>query len=180
MKDIVVKPSICFEKKIQKHIFYYESILKNVNTKHFIKGIDAGINLDNNMNYRTNVHGKMTSWTYFNKNEHLNDILSKCLDVFDLDFKLPSSFLAESWGIKMNKNAFTKEHDHAACSMSGVLYLNTLKNCFLEFPELNYKTEIIKNKIILFSSSLLHKTKRISSNYPKYAVAFNFKRKRDW
>jgi|TARA_R100001086_G_scaffold242090_1_gene169473 hypothetical protein len=180
MKDIRVKQTnLILEKKVEKDIFYNEAILENIDTKSLIKDIEIGISSNDNMNYKTNVHGKMTSWTYFNNNEHINEIISKCLDLFKLDSKIPNSYLAESWGIKMSKNSFTKEHDHAACTMSGVLYLNTVKNYFLDFPELNYRTEIIKNKIVIFHPWLLHKTSRLF-NITKYAVAFNFKKNKNW
>jgi len=176
MKEIKVKPNIIFEKKVEKDIFYNEAILENIDTKSLIKDIEIGINSNDNMNYRTNVYGKMTSWIHFNNNKQINQIISKCLDVFKLDSKIPNSYLSESWGIKMSSNCFTKEHSHGECTLSGILYLNTVKNYFLDFPELDYKTEIIKNKILIFHPYLLHKTSRLFNN-TKYAIAFNFKRK---
>ena len=114
MKDIRVKQTnLILEKKVEKDIFYHEAILENIDTKSLIKDIEIGISSNENMNYKTNVHGKMTSWIYFNNNEQINEIISKCLDVFKLDSKIPNSYLAESWGIKMSKNSFTKEHDHS-------------------------------------------------------------------
>ena len=181
MKDIKIKQTnIVVEKKIQKDIFFYESILDNVDTKSFIKEIELGINSKDNMNHRTNVHGQMTSWNYFDKNVHLNEILSFCLDHFKLDSKMPNSYLADSWGIKMKKNCFTRPHDHGEATLSGIIYLNTMKNSYVEFPELDFKTKIIKNKIILFSGNLTHQTKRITNNNIKYALSFNFRRNRNW
>ena len=55
-----------------------------------------------------------------------------------------------------------------------------MKNSYVEFPELDFKTKIIKNKIILFSGNLTHQTKRITNNNIKYALSFNFRRNRNW
>ena len=181
MKDIKVKQTnLILEKNIEKPTFLYECILENINTKKLIKGIEHGIALPSNMNHRTNVRGDMTHWTYFTNNLDLNSVLSFCIDHFNLDTKMGNSYLKDAWGNKMTRNCFTALHDHSGNSISGVLFLNTCKGHYLEFPELDLKTEVIKNKIVLFRAHLRHKTKRIIDDTVKYAIAFNFRNRENW
>lgn len=181
MKAIKVKQTnLILEKKISKDAYFYECILENIDTKRLIKEIERGIGLPNNMNHRTNVRGEMTDWKYFARDWEINSLLSFCIDHFDLDKKIGNSYLKDAWGNKMTRNCFTALHDHGGNTMSGVLFLNTCKGHYLEFPELDLKTEVIKNKIVLFSAFAKHGTKRITDNTVKYAIAFNFTLRENW
>ena len=181
MKDIKVKQTnLILEKNIEKPTFLYECILENINTKKLIKGIEHGITLPSNMNHRTNVRGEMTDWKYFVHDVDLNSLLSFCIDHFNLDSKMGNSYLVNAWGNKMTRNCFTALHDHTGNTVSGVLFLNTCKGHYLEFPELDLKTEVIENKIVLFRGHTRHKAKRITDNTIKYAIAFNFRARESW
>ena len=66
MKDIRVKQTnLILEKKVEKDIFYHEAILENIDTKSLIKDIEIGISSNDNMNYKTNVHGKIYLFLLF-------------------------------------------------------------------------------------------------------------------
>jgi len=175
MKDIrVKKTNLIIEKKIEKETFLYECVLDNLNTKKFIKKINEGIETPDNMNYKTNVNGFMTGWQYFIKDVELNSLLSLLIDYFKLDKKIMHTSLCDAWGNKMVRNGFTMIHDHGDSALSGVLFLNTCKGQYLEFPELNIRTDVIKNKIVLFKGLTSHRTNRITDAQIKYAISFNF------
>ena len=52
--------------KIERDYFFIEANLV-LDIKYFINKINEGINSENNLNYKTNVKGKQTSWEFFNK-----------------------------------------------------------------------------------------------------------------
>ena len=181
MKDIKVRQTnLIIETQILKNAFLFECILNNIDTKRFIKEIEVGINQFDNMNYKTNAQGHMTRWTYFSKDKQLNQALSVCIDHFNLDNYLGKSCLADAWGLKMVEHGYTMPHDHGAAPVSGVLYLNTVKGCYLELPDFKRKIAIEKNKIVFFSGLATHKTSRIIGDKVKYAISFNFKQVKDW
>ena len=184
MKDIRVKQTSLFiEKDILQHAYICECIVDNINTKKFIKAIEEGINHPDNMNYKTNAHGFMTSWQYFVNDPELNSLLSLMIDHFELDSRIGKCYLHSAWGIKMVANSYTRPHHHLGGDviLSGILYLNTLKGHYLELPDFKKNIEVVKNKVVLFKSNVTHSTKRITSiNKAKYAISFNFKNNKSW
>jgi len=181
MKDIKVRQTnLIIETEIKKRAFLFECILNNIDTKKYIKKIEEGISQFDNMNYKTNAVGHMTSWTYFTNDKQLNQALSVCIDHFDMDRYLGKSRLRDAWGMKMVEHSYTMPHDHGDAPMSGVLYLNTVKGCYLELPDFKRKIAIEKNKIVLFSGNAIHSTKRIIGDKVKYAISFNFQGIKDW
>ena len=112
------------EAKVQRDYFFVEGNL-DINCKYFIKEIEKGLSQDDNANYMTNIRGNMTSPIYFMKDKEFIKILQPLLDCIDENIKNAPSYVLESaWGYREGFGEYTREHDHAGCWVSGVIYLN--------------------------------------------------------
>tara|TARA_R100001530_G_C4250267_1_gene137671 strand:- start:72 stop:605 length:534 start_codon:yes stop_codon:yes gene_type:complete len=159
--------------KVKKDYFFTEGYL-DINCKYFIEEVDKGISQDDNASYRTNVKGKMTSPNYFMKDIEFIKVMQPLLDYIEDSFKNAPSFdLTSAWGYKEGFGEYTREHDHGTCWLSGVIYLNKHPQKLI-FPEINKEIIPEEGKFILFSSFLLHKTKRNITEKNKYGMAFNW------
>ena len=146
----------------------------DIDSKYFKKRIDEGIQ-NSKLNYKTNVYGKHTDWTFFNNDTQFLVLLLEIIDHLEsLNIVLKKFTLAEAWGLIENFGDYTKKHDHEPYYLSGVLYLNDHPQK-LYFPEI--KQEIIpkKGRFVIFSSFLLHQTKRNLKHKSKYALSFNLR-----
>ena len=163
------------EAKVQRDYFFVEGNL-DINCKYFIKEIEKGLSRDDNANYMTNIRGNMTSPIYFMKDKEFIKILQPLLDCIDGNIKNAPSYVLESaWGYREGFGEYTREHDHAGCWVSGVIYLNK-HHQKLMFPEIKKEITPTEGNFILFSPFLLHKTRRNTKEDFKYGIAFNFKK----
>lgn len=168
------------EKSIDVPIFFYELILDISQEKDYlISEIEKGINENSNLNYVTNVVGKMTAFNYFKDNKTFIEVLDRGMTEVEKNINLAHCFLEEAWGIKVSQKDYTKEHSHGNSTYSGVLYLNNV-NIPILFPQLKLEIFPQKGTFLLFSSCLKHKTKKNISSISKYAIAFNFKEVIQW
>jgi hypothetical protein len=166
------------EKKVQKDIFFIEMDFK-VAPKHFINMIEEGINDNSNLNYRTNVKGCMTSFTYFCEDLDFKILSQMCKDYLDQNIFLPRCRVTEAWGIKTSFNDYTKKHNHFQAVVSGICYLNK-SNQKTIFPELDIEVTPDVGKVVLFHPSLYHFTKPSLELKSKYALVFNFHEIKPW
>ena len=81
--------------------------------------------------------------------------------------------MTESWGLIEKFGDYTKRHTHGPNYISGILYLND-HHQKLYFPEINQEITPEKGRFVLFSSFLVHHTKRNTQKKEKYAISFNF------
>jgi len=144
-----------------------------------ISEIEKGIIENSNMNFKTNVKGKMTAWDYFNKNTHFKKILSESFDHIEGIFDFPECHLLEAWGIKIEEGERTILHNHSTNAFSGILYLNK-SDLPVRFPEIKVEIKPEEGTFLLFSGLLKHGTSRNRSSKPKYAIPFNFNVIKDW
>tara|TARA_R100000664_G_C2758700_1_gene147840 strand:+ start:4770 stop:5318 length:549 start_codon:yes stop_codon:yes gene_type:complete len=162
------------ERPISLPIFFLECKI-NIQPKYFIDKIEEGIKHESNENFKTNVIGEMTSYTWFNRDKNFWKALQQGLDYIDqtdLYKMLPKSILKESWGIKTGYRHKVKDHNHWGARISGVLYLNDSdQNLF--FPQLNIEVKPETGKLILFTSILDHHTNLQLEKKNKYAISFN-------
>ena len=159
--------------KFKKNYFLSEGFL-DINSKHFMKEIDSGVEANNNANYKTNVIGKMTEPNYFVNNSEFIKVILPLLDYIDNTFKdAPQYNLNNAWGYKEGFGEYTREHHHINSWLSGVIYLNKHHQNLI-FPEINHEISPEEGKFILFSPFLLHKTRRNITKKIKYGMAFNF------
>tara|TARA_Y100000592_G_scaffold74063_1_gene115482 strand:+ start:228 stop:767 length:540 start_codon:yes stop_codon:yes gene_type:complete len=160
--------------KVQRDYFFAEGDL-DINCAYFIREIEKGSNQDNNANYKTNVKGRMTSPYYFMRDKEFVKTLQPILDLIDGNIKdSPPYGLDSAWGYREGFGEYTREHDHISCWLSGVIYLNK-HHQKLMFPEIKKEVAPKEGNFILFSSFLLHKTRRNTEENFKYGLAFNFK-----
>ncbi len=161
------------QKKILKDSFLIEAQIK-INSNYLINKINKGISKKNNLNYRTNVIGKMTPWNYFVKDIYFLKSIKLVINYLNKQINLNNCKLVEAWGLKIDNQDYVKSHNHSNSIFSGVLYLNN-SNQNLIFPELDLKINPIKGKILLFDSILLHKTIPSNEKKARYSIAFNYK-----
>ena len=158
--------------KVEREYFFISGIL-DIDAKYFKKRIDEGVQ-HSTYNYRTNVQGMMTDFFYFNKDKNFKTVLLQILDYLDqLNFPLKACKLDHSWGIIEKFGDYTQRHDHIPAYFSGNLYLND-HHQKLYFPEIKQEITPKKGRFVIFSSFLLHHTKRNLRDTAKYAIAFNF------
>ena len=159
--------------KIPQDYFFISGII-DINTEYFKKKIDEGVKNSDNLNYKTNVLGRQTSWKFFKEDEQFGIILLQLIDYLEsLNINLPQFNIAEAWGLIEGFGNYTRKHEHYPSYISGALYLND-HHQKLYFPEI--KQEIIpqEGRFVLFSSFLIHQTKRNLEHKDKYAISFNF------
>jgi len=162
-----------FNKKVEKEYFFIVGKL-NIDSDYFIEQIKKGIVEENNMNFKTNVQGFMTSWTYFNNEKKFLDILSKITEYVDRNLKFDRYELVSSWGLEMKKYQRTIFHNHYDHLWSGAIYLNSSKqNLF--FPEIKQEVKPEPGTFCLFSGFLDHGCYKNADDNSKFAIAFNMK-----
>ena len=158
--------------KIQQPYIFYTGKIKNIDSKYFIKKINEGCNSNDNLSYKTNLKGEMTSFTYFNNDMEFLKILFPIFDFMDEDTDIRRYSLEDSWGIKSNISSYTTMHDHFGSYISGAIYLNS-HDQLLEFPEINEKVKPEIGSFVVFTSFLKHGCKRNITNKTKYGISFN-------
>ena len=136
--------------KIERKYFFVSGIL-DVNAEYFKKRIDEGVQHSKN-NYQTNVSGMMTDWEFFNKDKNFQVLLLQMMDCLEeLDSKLETCHLKQSWGLIEKFGDHTKKHNHDPAYFSGSIYLND-HHQKLYFPEINEEVTPKTGRFILFSS----------------------------
>ena len=153
--------------------YIFVSGISDLDTKYFKKRIDEGIQ-SSTLNYKTNVYGKHTEWTFFNNDNQFLVLLFQMIDHLEgLSVKLNKFVLKNSWGIIEGMGEHTKRHHHEPYYLSGVLYLNNHSQK-LYFPDLQQEVTPQMGRFVVFSSFLEHYTKRNLQHEEKYAISFNF------
>jgi hypothetical protein len=143
--------------EIKQQVFFVEGKI-DIDADYFIKKIEEGI-INSENNFLTNIHGFMTSWDYFIKDEKFLKIFLKLINnleyhssISSICDTLPDWTLKSCWGIKETEGGFTKKHDHRNSVLSGVIYLNDVKQELI-FEEINIRLSAEKGKFAIFSPS---------------------------
>jgi len=145
----------------------------DIDAKYFKKRIEEGVQ-DSNLNYKTNIKGQHTDWTFFNEDKNFGILVGQLLDYLEgLNIELMPCHLEQAWGLIEKFGDFTGKHNHGPSYFSGVLYLNDHPQK-LYFPEVKAEVTPKKGRVVLFSSFLNHYTKRNLEDTAKYAISFNF------
>lgn len=154
-------------------------------------------------NRRSTENGFVTENFYFNEEgyplQNLKNILNNYIDkYFDNyadsdDFfitRRPAKYSLHGWGVFLKEEGIQKSHNHNSGWLSGVLYLDIPKEInpyegSIEFSLHGYDFPIINNNIpkktikvsnnmlLLFPSSLYHKTIPFSSKNDRVSMAFD-------
>jgi len=172
----MIKKYILNVGKIESLGFLIEYQFKNLN---FVDSLKKEIkNNVGSMDYKTNVKGKMTNFTAFNKNKIFSDLLKECVEVTYI-LNLPKSILKDSWGNILKKGDSVDLHSHYRSTISGILYL-TENGPGTYFPQLNKKINEKIGKVVLFNGNLLHSVPVYKGNEDRYTIAFNFEEIINW
>jgi hypothetical protein len=162
--------------EIKRQYFFLKGSL-SLDVDYFINKIEQGVIEKNNLNYKTNLHSFMTSYTYFLEDKNFVKIILPITDMIDHE-KLNEAdnnyHLRDAWGYKQCFGHFTQMHHHIPNFLSGVITLNK-HNQSLHFPQINETLECEPGNFILFSSFLMHGNNRNTSNECRYGISFNFK-----
>lgn len=165
-----------FDKKIIGEIkqpyFFFKGKFDTIDSKYFIKKIDAGCALKDNNSFQTNVIGGMTSWNYFNDDIEFLKLIWQIFDVVDKDIDTFKYVLRDSWGLRNGLSHYTREHGHNGNFFSGVIYLNKHSQV-MKFPEINEEIKPEPGSFAFFSSFLRHGCTRHRTDSVKYGMSFN-------
>jgi hypothetical protein len=165
--------------EIPLKVFLLEGIINDLELINSLKkDIDLNLN-QTNMNYKTNVKGKMTDFNAFNSNVNF----LKFCNLIEQDIKkviTTNSKLVNSWGTILEDSDYTKEHMHVdTTSFSGILYL-TKEGPGTFFKELNLTIDESIGKYVLFHPLLKHEVKPYTYINKRYTIAFNFNEMKSW
>ena len=142
------------------------------------RDIDEGIKKNHN-NYKTNVKGKMTSFTYFNKNKNFIDFLEitrayfqRVTYIFTKTIYCHDLGLKDAWGNLLEDKDQVMIHTHMPDLLSGILYLSD--GVGTSFPQYNKTISAEVGKFVLFDSMVEHQVHQINSISKRYSISFNF------
>jgi hypothetical protein len=134
-----------------------------------------------NMNYKTNVYGKMTNFKAFIRNENFNEFCKLSQEVFLAATNNQGYICRDAWGNIFEKEDFVHEHNHRDCSsFSGVLYLDDFgPGTYFPYYDLTVKEEI--GKFVVFHPYVKHSVSKFNYGKKKrYTLAFNFDDYKKW
>jgi hypothetical protein len=134
------------------------------------KDIDKGVRKNNN-NYKTNVHGKMTAFKYFNKNNNFIKLIDILKPYFHKVTK-KNIELKDSWGNILEGDDFIYPHDHFPEVVSGIVYLTKGEGTYFHHYDYIIKAEI--GSFVLFDPIIPHEVKKTYFKEKRYTLAFNF------
>jgi hypothetical protein len=146
----------------------------DINCKSFISKIKKGFKGEGNLNYRTNVRDKMTSFDYLINDKEFLNILKPMIQYIDRHTSFTKYTLSDAWGFQSSKGAETTRHDHRGNEWSGVIYLNNHEQT-LDFDEIDISVKPEPGSFALFSSFLSHGAKQHNFSNTKFGISFNFK-----
>mgnify|MGYP003114419365 FL=1 len=166
------------QKKVQKDYFFIKGQL-DIDCNYFIQKIKQGVEEKENMSYRTNVKGKMTSWKFFNEDQNFLKILRKFINYIDDNYTFPPYSVKDSWGFINLPGEKTNFHNHHEAIFSGVIYLNDCEQPLL-FNEINEKIDPKPGSFGLFSSWLYHGCNVNDTDNCKFGISFNMNEQFPW
>jgi len=138
---------------------------------YFINKINQGIALENNLNYQTNVIGKVTHWKFFLHDKEFVKLFVQINDYVSPFFNR-KYLLDEAWGNRHDAFDKSEQHDHFPALWSGVIYFSKSPQK-LYFPEIKQELTPDIGTFAVFSSFIKHGTKTMFLDKPKYGISFN-------
>ena len=160
--------------KIERSYFFVTGKFDDLDTSYFINRIEEGVEAKDNLNFKTNVVGKHTSFTYFCADKEFLKLVCQFIDYLDFNNVTESGYtLSDAWGVKEEFGCYSKEHNHRPSYMSGIIYLNDHESK-LYFPEIKEELTPEPGRFALFSAFLNHRTKR-NLGKVRYCLPFNFR-----
>ena len=162
--------------KIEKWLFLLEYQFKDLSFVDILKKeIDNKVG---ELDYKTNVRGRMTKFDAFVDNPILLKLLGECIHVTNV-LSIKTSKITEAWGNILKKGEHVDSHTHDPAIISGVLYL-TEGGPGTHFPEFNKTVEEKIGKMVFFSGMATHNVLPTKLNKDRYTLAFNFYEIKPW
>lgn len=165
-------------KKVERDYFFIKGQI-DIDCDYFIEKIKQGVEEKQNMSYKTNVKGKMTSWNFFNNNLNFIKQLRKFITHIDKNYTLPAYTLIDSWGFINFSGEKTDYHTHSYSLFSGVIYLSDCQQPLI-FKEIEQEVIPKQGAFCLFSSWLSHGCEINNTNNSKFGISFNMNEKPNW
>ena len=158
------------ERYVKRYAYLHEITL-DIDSEYFITQIEKKL-IQDNLNYLTNVKGKMTAWRAFKNYSNFQKVCKEGLIHLKERLNFGRVEITNAWGIKIEKGDSTEPHDHRSALCSGILYLNN-NNQTLIFPDLKLNITPKKGTFVVFSPWLTHLSHINESDEIKYAIPFN-------
>ena len=166
------------EKRVQRDYFFVKGQI-DIDCDYYIEKIKKGVEEKDNMNYRTNVKGKMTSWNFFNNDTNFIKHILKFNKHIDKNYNLPNYILKDSWGFINTPGEKTLFHSHYEAIYSGVIYLNDCDQPLL-FNEIGQQIEPKPGAFGLFPGWLTHGNDTNDTEEVKFGISFNMCSNKVW
>ena len=166
------------EKKVKRDYFFIKGQI-DIDCNYFIEKIKKGVEEKTNMNYRTNINGKMTSWDFFNNDINFLKHIINFNRYLDKNYNLPKYILKSSWGFITLPGEKTYFHAHQEAIYSGVIYLNDCDQPLL-FKEIEQQIDPKAGSFGIFSGWLTHGNYANITNNTKFGISFNMYSNNPW
>ena len=166
------------EKRVQRDYFFIKGHI-DIDCNYFIEKIKQGVEEKDNMNYKSNIKGKMTSWNFFNNDSNFIKHIIKFNKHIDKNYDLPAYTLKDSWGFINSPGEKTNFHSHHQAIYSGVIYLNDCQQPLL-FKEIEQQINPEAGSFGIFSGWLNHGCDTNDTNNHKFGISFNMNEIYPW
>jgi hypothetical protein len=166
------------EKKVQRDYFFIKGQI-DIDCNYFIEKIKEGVQSKENMNYRSGVIGKMTSWNFFNDDINFIKHIKRFNKHIDKNYNLPPYILSDSWGFINFPGEKTPFHTHFQAIYSGVIYLNDCNQPLL-FKEIEQQVDPKAGSFCIFSPWLEHGCEINETEINKFGISFNMGERHPW
>jgi len=159
------------QRRVKLDYFFVKGKLE-IDSNYFIQKIKDSVTSNNNMNYRTNIKGKMTPYNFFVQDKKFIELVTPLIDYVDEIQEFQNYHLANAWGYELEHREKTIFHDHFNSLWSGAIYLNNC-NQPLKFPQINEEVLPEKGSFVIFSGFLNHGCEK-NNDTSKFGMSFNF------
>jgi hypothetical protein len=143
-------------------------------------------NFNENLNYVTNVKGKMTHWDYFKKNNYFKKLLKALYTSFHEEgYWLPyfnkrknrfETVITNAWGNCLTKDDKVLRHHHLGADFASVLYFDDYAPLCTDAGE--FKTK--RGLILTLPSYMFHWVNPIDKDITRYTLAWNWSFNKEW
>ena len=165
-------------------IYIFENFLEDLQYLELLKNkIAQKTNKSNELDYKTNVKGKMTDWTELLKDEDFKkihiSIAENLYNVINLRNPCANQKIKigyeDSWGMKHDEGDHTVDHIHNFCNFSGSFYFEVPTATLMWFEDYQQDLELKDNMLVLFPALCKHRVSMHKGQKPRYSMAFNMK-----
>ena len=165
------------QRKLLREYFFIKGKI-NIDCNYFKEKMKIGFDENENLNYRTNVKGKMTSFKFFVNDKKFQKMVGEFNMYIDKYQNFHPYGIQDAWGFTTEPGEGTVPHDHL-CLWSGVVYLNKCDQP-LVFKEIDEQVDPEEGSFALFSPWLLHGCEPNTDTVVKWGMSFNMGERKSW